>query len=226
MYSYLSGGDREGQLIKFMEQSVIINRYGANRFLSKTYCNRIDEDETRDDYMYTVEIVRGYDQNANGFDIMKIYTKGELKEITIDRWKASPIIEMPYCWQGYDDRIDVADRYGNTYTIRLSPDSTSVFKKNGDFSKDIIAVLDAIYSLKDYFDVNHLGLNIAIPKIKQWIEEYPFEEDELDENLQKAKSWCSKLEENEDNRAQELFNQYSSILQELEKELEEKRKDD
>ena len=55
-----------------MEQSVIINRYGANRFLSKTYCNRIDEDETRDDYMYTVEIVRGYDQNANGFDIMKI----------------------------------------------------------------------------------------------------------------------------------------------------------
>ena len=57
-----------------MEQSVIVNRYGANLLLSKIYCYRIDEDANPKDYTFTIDIVEGQKLYENRHDIMKIYT--------------------------------------------------------------------------------------------------------------------------------------------------------
>lgn len=58
---------------------------------------------------------------------MKIYTKGAFKEIAIGKWRVSLIIQMPYCWGGYSNKIDVVDCDNNLYTIRIQPDNTSFF---------------------------------------------------------------------------------------------------
>lgn len=65
-----------------MTQSVIINRYGINKFLSKIYLNRIDNISNNGEYEHTVEIIQGDSHNGNGYCTMKIYTKCELKELS------------------------------------------------------------------------------------------------------------------------------------------------
>ena len=103
-----------------MEQSVIINRYGANLLLSKIYCYRIDEDANSKDYTYTIDIVEGQKLYENRHDIMKIYTNGRLEEIIKSRWKVSPIIKMPCGYGGiYHSEIDMVDPDGKFYTVKL-----------------------------------------------------------------------------------------------------------
>ena len=196
-----------------MTQSVIINRYGINKFLSKIYLNRIDNISNNGEYEHTVEIIQGDSHNGNGYCSMKIYTKGELKELSCGTWKISPIVNMPYCWAGYSDEIEIMDNCGESYIIKITPDSTSLFKKGGDFTLDIKAVYDEIYSLDQWYNVFHLRLEDIVKDIENDMKyNRPIEE-----KIKSAKDMC--FQYNADTQFQKIIDQYLVRIMDIEKKL-------
>lgn len=193
--------------------NVIINRYGINRFLSKIYLNRIDSTSNNEEYKHTVEIVQGDSYNGNGYCTMKIYTKGELKELSCGTWKISPIVNMPYCWAGYSDKIEVMDKNGESYIINITPDSTSIFKKGNDFTLDVKAVCEEIYSLDKWYNVLHLRLEDIMKDIENDMKyNLPIEE-----KIKLAKETCSL--HNTDTQFQKIIDQYILRIINIEKSL-------
>ena len=78
---------------------------------------------------------------------MKIYTRGQLLEICVDGWKVAPIVEIPFNWTGYCDRIRFADLDGTVDDIRISPCSLSLLKRGySSYRIDVKGVIDFIYS--------------------------------------------------------------------------------
>lgn len=201
-----------------MEQNLIRNRYGVSHFLSKVYVNRIDEYANKDEYMYIVEIIQGDDYNGNGYCTMKIYTKGAFKEIAIGKWRISPIVQMPYYWGGYSDKIDVVDYNNNLYTIEIQPDNTSLFKKGGDYTLDVKGVFEKIFSLENVLNVTHLQLEEVMNKIKDVVNatysSYPFH---VDAYFEEAKILCLQLKEKE--HLQKLAEQYELSIMEMKNNL-------
>ena len=201
-----------------MGQSVIINRYGINKFLSKIHLNRID-DATADngEYEHTFEIIQGDSFNGNGYYTMKIYTKGKLKELSSGTWKISPIVEMPYCWAGYSDCIEVVDGNGESYMIQITPDRTSLFRKGKDFTLDVKAVYEKIYSLNQWYNVSHLRLEEILKSIEDDIEKYSYYPPHVDENIKKVKEIC--LQHGTDIQFQKIRDQYLLKIMNIEKKL-------
>lgn len=211
-----------------MSQGIIKNQYGVNVYLSKFYLNRINEKADKSQYQYTVEIIEGDSYNGNGYCTMKIYKNGNLQELTSGGWRVSPIVKMTYNWGGYYDKIDVVDTYGEFYTIDLGqPDSTSLFKKGDDFRKDVEAVLEKIFSLKDFLNVTHLRMEEQICEINKIIRLYDSSyPSHINEYIDEAKSLCLKLKDyiSKDSKFQELYNIYSSKIIEIERILVDKYK--
>lgn len=125
-------------------------KYGVNTFISEVHVKEVDFDETfkMPEYQYVVEIVNVYQDNGNGLNEMKIYTEGKLVEFQVGNWKISPIVKMPFSWQGYWDEIEFADKYSNVITKREHPDDNSLFKKT-DFILDIKWVFETIKSFEN-----------------------------------------------------------------------------
>ena len=198
-----------------MENSVILNRYGLNKFLSKIYLNRIDDVMVHEEYEHTVEIIQGDSFNGNGYCTMKIYTKGNLKELSCGKWKISPIVNMPFCWGGYSDCIEVVDGNGESYMVQITPDKTSLFKKGKDFTLDVKAVYETIYSLHQWCNVPHLRLDEILKSIKEDIELYSFYPPHMDDRIKKAKELC--FQNTSDIQFQKIRDQYLLKIVGLEK---------
>lgn len=166
-----------------MEQNLIIKRYGVNFSLSMTmvYLAPIDESADKNEYMYTVEIMNGFDRNGNGYKLMKIYTKDKYKEIKIGDWTISPIVKMHYDWGGYTDCIDVVDSCFNSYSIEVKTNP-----KGYDFYWDVELIFKKILSLKKVENVTHLQLE----EIMNEVHKYGWSEYRIKE----AKSLCCQLE--------------------------------
>lgn len=167
-----------------MEQNLIIKRYGVNFSLSMTmvYLAPIDESADKNEYMYTVEIMDGFDRNGNGYKLMKIYTKDKYKEIQIGGWTISPIVKMHYNWGGYTDCIDVVDSRFNSYSIEVKTNP-----KGYDFYWDVELIFKKILSLRDMENVTHLRLEEIMNEVHRngW-SEY---------RIKEAKSLCCQLED-------------------------------
>ena len=125
-------------------------KYGVNTFISEVHVKEVDFDETfkMPEYQYVVEIVNVYQDNGNGLNEMKIYTEGKLVEFQVGNWKISPIVKMPFSFQGYWDEIELADKYSNVINKRDRPDDNSLFKKK-DFILDIKWVFETIKSFEN-----------------------------------------------------------------------------
>ena len=203
-----------------MIQSVIINRYGINKFLSKIYLNRIDNISNNGDYEHTFEIIQGDGFNGNGYCTMKIYTKGELKELSCGTWRISPIIKMPYCWTGYSDRIDVVDRNGESYMIQITPDQTSLFKKGKDFTLDVKAVYEKIFSLDQWYNVSHLQLEEIMTEIEKDVERCTSYPVQIGEKIEMAKNIAFKHDI--DSQFQQIRDLYIQRIVDVEKKLHDK----
>ncbi|MGM9798647.1 MAG: hypothetical protein ACI3ZY_13950 [Parabacteroides sp.] len=213
-----------------MEQSVIINRYGAKLLLSKIYCYRIDKDASRSCEQYTIDIVEGQRLYENRHDIMKIYTNGRLEEITSGRygqWKVSPIVKMPYgCYGIYHNEIDMVDPDGKFYTLELYLDHRDLKAKGTDYSIDVAGVLDQIVALKDFIDLNHLLLDKAIKATDKAIKSHATYDSSIDKCLEEAKSRCEEFKSKEKKYSEvpRLYNTYQKEILNLEETIEEKYK--
>ncbi len=124
--------------------------YGVNTFINEVHINKVDFSETYKlpEYRYIVEIVEIRQENGNGLDEMKIYTEGNLEIIEIGNWRISPVVKMPFSWSGWDDIIELQDKALNVLNIRATPDSASIYKKEG-FEKDIRWVFETIKSMSE-----------------------------------------------------------------------------
>ena len=210
-----------------MEQSVIINRYGAKLLLSKIYCYRIDKDANPKDYTYTIDIVEGQKLYENRHDIMKIYTDGRLEEIGERGWKVSPIVKMPCGYGGiYHSEIDMVDPDGKFYTLKLCLDHRDLKARGIDYSIDVAGVLNQIEGLNDFIDLNHLLLDKAIKDTDKAIKNHATYDSSIDKCLEEAKTRCEefKLKEKKYPIIPQLYNNYQNEIQNLEKTIEEKYK--
>lgn len=210
-----------------MEQSVIVNRYGANLLLSKIYCYRIDEDANPKDYTFTIDIVEGQKLYENRHDIMKIYTNGRLEEIIKRSWKVSPIVKMPCGYGGiYHSEIDLVDPDGKFYTLKLCLDHRDLKARGIDYSIDVAGVLNQIVALNDFIDLNHLLLDKAIKATDKAIKSYTTYDSSIDQCLEEAKSRCAefKLKEKKYPIIPQLYNTYLKEILNLEETIKEKYK--
>ena len=210
-----------------MEQSVIINRYGANLLLSKIYCYRIDEDANLKDYTYTIDIVEGQKLYENRHDIMNIYTNGRLEEIRKGGWKVSPIVKMLCGYGGiYRNEIDMVDPDGKFYTLELCLDHRDLKARGIDYSIDVAGVLNQIEALKDYIDLNHLLLDKAIKATDKAIKSYATYDSSIDKCLEEAKSRCEEFKSKEKKYLiiPQLYNTYLKEILNLEETIKEKYK--
>lgn len=120
---------------------------------------------------------------------------------------------MPYCWAGYSDEIEIMDNCGESYIIKITPDSTSLFKKGGDFTLDIKAVYDEIYSLDQWYNVFHLRLEDIVKDIENDMKyNRPIEE-----KIKSAKDMC--FQYNADTQFQKIIDQYLVRIMDIEKKL-------
>lgn len=210
-----------------MEQSVIINRYGAKLLLSKIYCYRIDKDANPKDYTYTIDIVEGQKLYENRHDIMKIYTNGRLEEIIKSCWKVSPIIKMPCGYGGiYSNEIDMIDPDRKFYTLELYLDHRDSKARGTDYSIDVAGVLNQIEALRNFIDLNHLLLDKAIKDTDKAIKSHATYDSSIDKYLEEAKTRCEefKLKEKKYSEVARLYNTYQKEILNLEETIKEKYK--
>ena len=213
-----------------MEQSVIINRYGAKLLLSKIYCYRIDKDASRSCEQYTIDIVEGQRLCENRHDIMKIYQHGSLQEITSSwygQWKVSPIVKMPYGNTGiYHNEIDMVDPDGQFYTLKLYLDHRDTKARGTDYSIDVAGVLNQIEALRNFIDINHLLLDKAIKATDKAIKSYTTYDSSIDKCLEEAKTRCEefKSKEKKYSDVSRLYNTYQKEILNLEETIKEKYK--
>lgn len=213
-----------------MEQSVIINRYGAKLLLSKIYCYRIDKDASRSCEQYTIDIVEGQRLSVNQHDIMKIYRYGNLEELSVGkygRWKVSPIVKMPCGNFGiYYNEIDMVDPDGKFYTLELYLDHRHPKDRGTDYSINVAGVLNQIEALNDFIDLNHLLLDKAIKDTDKAIKSHATYDSSIDNCLEEAKTRCAefKLKEKKYPIIPQLYNTYQKEILNLEETIREKYK--
>ena len=108
-------------------------------------------------YKYVAEIVDVEDHNGNGYDHLKIYTDGKLKELIAGNWRIKPIIIMPYNWTGYDVKIEMQDSKSNLIVIRETPSYSSIYKK-GSFYPEVEWVFKMICQISKIEGCEELAL--------------------------------------------------------------------
>ena len=163
--------------------------YAVDLSLGKYFVSPIEEFSK--DHHHIVEIQNVSSYNGNGKDQMKIYTNGQLEEIFVGDWKVSPIVEMPFDWSGYCDIIRACDSEGSTENIVITPCSlTGPKRNNSSYSIDVTGVINFIYSLDKYKDLQHYKLLKQIEKVSQEVKkdnypEYTARPEEIIYRLQK-----------------------------------------
>ena len=176
--------------------------YAVDMSLGEYYVSPIDE--FSEDHLHVIEIQNVSNQNGNGMDQMKIYTKGQLLEICVGGWKVAPIVEMLFNWTGYCDRIRFADSDGTVDDIRISPCPLSLFKRGySSYRVDVKGVIDFIYSLGKYKDLPHYKLLKQIDEVSQVVKK-----DNSSESTAKPEEIIYRL--------QKLVDMYRSLIQTLE----------
>lgn len=133
--------------------------FGVNIFLDKVNIELIKGSNPFKSakFKYIVEIVEGEDHSNNGYDSMNIYTDGELKILQIGNWKVSPVVRMPFNWQGYSVSIDISNSNNENASISSKPDGASLFKKDS-YIPEIHSVFESVNELlliedKEQFDL-------------------------------------------------------------------------
>lgn len=161
-------------------------------------------DKFSEAYHHVIEIQNMSDNNGNGKDQMKIYTKGKLTEICVGSWKVDPIVEMYFNWSGYCDRIRVSDLDGATDIIRITPCPLTLFKRDySSYLIDVTGIIDYIYSLAKYKDLQHYKLIKQIEQVSNFVKK-----DNYTEDTTNPKDII--------NRLQKLVDMYESLIQTLE----------
>lgn len=176
--------------------------YAVDMSLGEYYVSPIDE--FSEDHLHVIEIQNVSNQNGNGMDQMKIYTKGQLLEICVGGWKVAPIVEMLFNWTGYCDRIRFADSDGTVDDIRISPCPLSLFKRGySSYRVDVKGVIDFIYSLGKYKDLPHYKLLKQIDEVSQVVKK-----DNSSESTAKPEEIIARL--------QKLVEMYDGLIKTLE----------
>jgi hypothetical protein len=135
------------------EEKGVDIKYGVNFFIKEVHIEKIllEGNLKSPDFKYVVEQVAiSSDGKGNGVSSLKIYTEGDLIPFRMGNWKISPIIRMPFSWQGFWTEVEMVDSHGAIFIKKGRPDDASIFQHDG-FFKEIKWAFETINNMASVF---------------------------------------------------------------------------